>query len=381
MRKAPLEGLIVVALEQAVAAPYCTSRLADAGARVIKIERKEGDFARGYDDIARGESSYFVWLNRGKQSVVLNIKDEKDRTLLNSILAKADIFIQNLAPGAMKRLGLDAKTITERHPNLIYASISGYGEAGEYTKMKAYDLLVQAESGLCSVTGSAEAPGRVGVSVCDIAAGVYSYMAILEALIERSVSGRGKTISVSLFDGMAEWMNVPLLHQMYGNESPPRVGLNHPSIAPYGAFNTSEDGQIILVSIQNEREWNRFVEQVLEMPEILNDERFKGNVNRVANRASLDKLIQDTFYIMGEDKIGQKLQAASIAFGRLNGTKELLEHPQLRLIDVDTPNGKVSMAAPPALFDGKSRELGAVPAIGAHTEEIWKEFSDQSNIE
>jgi itaconate CoA-transferase len=263
----PLAGLLVVSMEQAVAAPYCSSRLADAGARVIKIERAEGDFARGYDNAAKGTSSYFVWLNRGKESVVLDIKAPADKTLLERLIARADVFIQNLAPGAAARAGIGSDALLMRHQRLITVDISGYGEGGEYAEMKAYDLLVQAESGLCSVTGRSEGPGRVGVSACDIACGMNAHAAVLEALIERGVTGRGKGISVSLFDGMADWMNVPLLYFEGTGKAPARIGLAHPSICPYGAFET-RDSALVLISIQNEREWADFCADFLHQPDL-----------------------------------------------------------------------------------------------------------------
>src|SRR5579875_3662815 len=244
----PLDGLLVVALEQAVAAPYCSSRLADAGARVIKVERPEGDFARGYDRAARGQSSYFVWLNRGKESLALDIKDEADRALLHRILARADVFLQNLAPGAAARAGFDPAELVRRWPRLVACSITGYGESGPYRDMKAYDLLIQAETGLANLTGPPEAPGRVGVSVSDIAAGLNAYAAILEALYARERTGKGALLSLSLFDATAEWMAVPLLHYEYGGKAPERMGLKHPSIAPYGAF-AAADGKEIVISI------------------------------------------------------------------------------------------------------------------------------------
>src|SRR5919199_5072025 len=276
-----LDGILVVALEQAVAAPLCTCRLADAGARVIKIERPEGDFARGYDRAARGQSSYFVWLNRGKESLVLDIKQAADKALLERILQRADVFVQNLAPGAAARAGFDPDELRRRHERLVTCSISGYGESGPYRDMKAYDLLIQAETGLASVTGPPEAPGRVGVSVSDIAAGLNAYAMVLEALLQRERTGEGASLAVSLFDATAEWMAVPLLHFDYGGKAPSRVGLAHPSIAPYGAFAAS-DGKEIVVSIQNEREWVRFCAEILRAPELAADPRFSDNNKRVA---------------------------------------------------------------------------------------------------
>src|SRR5690348_11984289 len=290
----PLSGLLVVALEQAVAAPYCSSRLADAGARVIKVERAEGDFARGYDKAANGLSSYFVWLNRGKQSLVADIKDPNDTALLHRILARADVFIQNLAPGAASRAGFGSEDLRRRYPRLITVDISGYGDTGEYATMKAYDLLVQAESGLAMITGHPAGPGRVGVSACDIACGMAAHAGVLEALIERGITGRGKGLAVSLFDGMADWMNAPLLIYEGTGKPPPRMGLAHPSICPYGAFATA-DGSLVLISIQNEREWGEFCARFLDEPDLPKRAGFETNVVRVANREMVDGHIAAAF--------------------------------------------------------------------------------------
>lgn len=370
----PLDGLLVVSLEQAVAAPYCSSRLADAGARVIKIERPEGDFARGYDSVVHGESAYFVWLNRGKESLVLNIKDEADAALLQNILSKADVFIQNLAPGAAARAGLGSDDLRAKNPRLITVDISGYGEEGPYAGMKAYDLLVQAETGLSSVTGRPEGPGRVGVSACDISCGMYSYMAVLEALIERDLTGEGGAIRTSLFEGMADWMNVPLLTYDYSKKIPARVGLNHPSIAPYGAYPTQDGGEI-LISIQNEREFVRLAGGVLERPDMPEDEKFCSNEARCANRPALDEIIIGAFTSIERPKLTKRLRDAQIAFGEINDVAGLSAHPALRRVEVDSPTGPVTMAAPPATVNGEVRELGPVPGIGDHTDKIRKEFS------
>ncbi len=370
----PLDGLLVVSLEQAVAAPYCSSRLADAGARVIKIERPEGDFARGYDSVVHGESAYFVWLNRGKESLVLNIKDEADAALLQNILSKADVFIQNLAPGAAARAGLGSDDLRAKNPRLITVDISGYGEEGPYADMKAYDLLVQAETGLSSVTGRPEGPGRVGVSACDISCGMYSYMAVLEALIERDLTGEGGAIRTSLFEGMADWMNVPLLTYDYSKKIPARVGLNHPSIAPYGAYPTQDGGEI-LISIQNEREFVRLAGEVLERPDMPEDEKFCSNEARCANRPELDEIIIGAFTSIERPKLTKRLRDAQIAFGEINNVAGLSAHPALRRVEVDSPTGPVTMAAPPATVNGEVRELGPVPGVGDHTDKIRKEFS------
>jgi crotonobetainyl-CoA:carnitine CoA-transferase CaiB-like acyl-CoA transferase len=369
-----LDGILVVGLEQAVAAPYCASRLADAGARVIKVERPDGDFARGFDQVAKGESAYFVWLNRGKESIALNIKDPDGLALLKRMIAKADIFIQNLLPGAAARAGLDSAALRGRHPGLITCDISGYGETGPYARMKAYDLLIQAETGLAAITGRPEGPGRVGVSVCDVAAGMYAYMAILEALIARGKDGRGRSIKVSLFDALADWMTVPLLHQVYGGRAPERVGLNHPSIAPYGAYVTGGGGQIVL-SIQNEREWVRFCADVLEQPEMAGDRRFSSNAARVENRPALDRGIEAVFGALSRDQVVERLRAADIAYGAVNSVADLAEHPQLRRASVGSPGGPLDLVAPPAQVVGESMDLRPVPALDQHGPAIREEFA------
>jgi crotonobetainyl-CoA:carnitine CoA-transferase CaiB-like acyl-CoA transferase len=374
----PLNGLLVVALEQAVAAPYCSSRLADAGARVIKIEREEGDFARGYDHVVHGESAYFVWLNRGKESICLNIKEQCDRHLLQAMLDEADVFIQNLAPGACTRAGFDSRQLRERNQKLITVDISGYGESGPYRNMKAYDLLVQCESGLAAITGAENEPGRVGISVCDVACGMYAHTAVLEALIERGVTGEGKGIQVSLFDSMADWMTVPLLHQQYGGAAPQRAGLNHPSIAPYGAY-TCGDGQQVVISIQNNREWFNFCEAVLQKPEMVEHPLFRDNVNRCEHRPALNVRIDEVFGSLDRAQVIQRLQKAQVAFGSLNSVADLGDHPQLRRMEVNTPSGPVQLVCPPALFVGEATGepglFGQVPAVGEHSDAIRREFA------
>ncbi|HEY5412470.1 MAG TPA: CaiB/BaiF CoA-transferase family protein, partial [Caulobacteraceae bacterium] len=278
-----LDGILVVSLEQALAAPFCTVRLADAGARVIKIERAEGDFAREYDHVVHGESAYFVWVNRGKQSLVLDFKSPEDAALLARIIAKADVLVQNLAPGAAERAGFGAEAMRAANPRLITCDISGYGETGPYAQMKAYDLLIQCEAGLASVSGSPEGPGRVGVSIADIASGMYAHAAILEALYQRERTGVGKSVAVSMFDALADWMTVPLLHHDYGGRAPPRVGVSHPSIAPYGAF-ASQDGKQVVLGVQNEREWKALCAEVLGDARLAEDPRFVSNSLRVKNR-------------------------------------------------------------------------------------------------
>ena len=369
----PLQGLLVVSMEQAVAAPYCASRLADAGARVIKLERAEGDFARAYDAVAKGQSSYFVWLNRGKESLTLDIKAPEDKALLGRLIARADVFIQNLAPGAMARAGFGSAALRAKHPRLITVDISGYGEEGEYASMKAYDLLVQAESGLAHVTGRAEGPGRVGVSACDIACGMHSYAAVLEALIERGITGRGKGIAVSLFDGMADWMSVPLLQYEGTGKNPPRIGLAHPSICPYGAFET-KDGQLVLIAIQNEREWASFSEHFLGEADLPRRDGFRSNNERVANRPMVDAHIAAVFAGLTREDCAAKLRRANTAYGFVNDCEGLRTHPALRRVVVETPKGPVAIGAPPAVLSDGPRTLGPVPAIGQHSAAIRAEF-------
>jgi itaconate CoA-transferase len=321
----PLEGMLVVSVEQAVAAPLCTCRLADAGARVIKIERPEGDFARGYDRAAHGQSSYFVWLNRGKESVVLDIKNPHDRDLLTRLISRADVLVQNLMPGAMARAGFDLEELRRDQPRLVICSISGYGETGPYRAMKSYDMLIQAETGLASLTGPAEAPGRVGASVTDIAAGLNAYAAILEALVARQRTGEGALIRVSLFDATAEWMAVPLIHFDYGGRPPDRMGLAHPSVAPYGLFTTG-DGKEILIAIQNEREWRRFCAEILGEATLADDPRFSDNNRRVAHRAEVDARVSAEFARHSRSELAERLKSAEIAFGNFNTVEDFSHH-------------------------------------------------------
>jgi len=367
----PLDGLLVVSLEQAVAAPTCSCRLADAGARVIKIERPEGDFARGYDTLARGESAYFVWLNRGKESVVLDLTKANDKALLEKLLAKADVFIQNLKPGAVGKLGFAIERLRRDYPKLICCSITGFSESGPYAARKSYDLLVQAESGLASVTGSPEAPARVGVSVTDVAAGMNAYEAVLEAVIARGRTGQGAGLSVSLFDAMADWMTVPLLHHE-GGQSPKRLGLAHPSIAPYGVFK-SRDGVDILISIQNDREWRILAADVMGDAALAADPKFAKLVDRVKHRAETDSRVAVAFAAMDVAALSKKLEAADIAFARVNDVPGLIAHPHLRRIRVETPHGPVSYPSPAPIRD-EARSYGRIPALGEHTETVRAEF-------
>jgi formyl-CoA transferase len=358
----PLEGLTVIAVEQAVAAPFCSSRLADAGAHVIKVERPEGDFARGYDAAAKGQSSYFVWLNRGKDSAVIDLATREGRRALEELIAKADVLIQNLKPGSMDRLGFTLERLRRDYPKLICCTITGYGHEGPYADRKAYDLLIQAESGLSSITGGPESASRVGLSIVDIATGATAHAAILEALIGRGRSGQGADIRISMFDVMADWLTVPLLNTEAGNE-PKRIGLAHPSIAPYGVFR-SRDGRDILISIQSEREWKKLCAEVLDQPNLPDDPRFATMVERVRHRALTDKTVGDSFAAMTRDELLKRLSDADIAFAEVNSMHDLAKHPHLRRIEVETPNGVVSYPAPAAMVMEEPRHYGAVPAIG-----------------
>jgi len=367
----PLSGLLVVSLEQAVAAPTCTCRLADAGARVIKIERPEGDFARSYDDFAHGESSYFVWLNRGKESVVLDLAKAADKALLEAMLKRADIFVQNLKPGTVAKLGFPIARLRRDHPHLICCSISGFGESGPFAARKAYDLLIQAEVGLASITGTTE-PSRVGVSAVDVTTGLNAYESILEALIGRQRSGEGAELSVSMFDAMADWMTVPLLQQEAG-KPPQRVGLTHASIAPYGAYPT-RDGGHVLIGIQNDREWRVLAEKVLGDPALGADPAFATNRARVERRAETDRKVAAVTSTLDAAMLTQKLAAADIAFASVNDVAGLARHPHLRRITVETPSGPVSYPAPAERHASTSRHYGPVPALGEHTAKVWAEF-------
>jgi itaconate CoA-transferase len=367
----PLSGLLVVSLEQAVAAPMCTCRLADAGARVIKIERPEGDFARGYDDLVHGECSYFVWLNRGKESVVLDLTKAEDKSFLAAMIARADVFVQNLKPGAVAKLGFPIAELRRKYPRLICCSISGFGETGPLAMRKSYDMLIQAESGLASITGTSE-PSRVGVSVCDIASGMNAYEAILEALINRQRTGEGAELSVSMFDAMADWMTVPLLQEEAGFP-PKRIGLAHISISPYGAFR-SRDGVDILISIQSDREWRILAEKVLGDAALAADPAFATNVERVKRRAETDGRVVAVFAAHNADALERKLAAADIAFARVNTAADLSRHPHLRRITVGTPSGPVSYPAPAERRASSTRRYGPIPAVGEHTEKARAEF-------
>lgn len=369
-----LKGVLVVSLEQAVAAPLATARLADAGARVIKVERPEGDFARGYDRLVHGESAYFVWINRGKESVCLDLRQPEDLGLLKRMIVAADVFVQNLAPGAAARLGVGAEAMMEANPRLIYVSISGYGEDGPYRDQKAYDMLIQGESGLLSVNGTPEGSARVGISVCDIAAGETAFGAVLQSLIARDKTGKGRAVEVSLFHTMADWMNVPYLQTRYGGAAPKRLGLRHPSIAPYGAF-VCADGRQVLLSVQNDREWAAFAEKVLGKPALSKDPRYATNVGRVTHMDEVEALIVPVLAKLDREAAVKLLSEAGIACGRLSTMEEMEHHPQVRHLRANSPTGPVEMMGRGVRFsDQPTAEITAVPSLGSHSAALRAEF-------
>jgi len=376
----PLEGVLVVSIEQALAAPLCTGRLAEMGARVIKVERAEGDFARGYDKAANGDASYFVWTNRGKESLVLDFKQPEDAALLERILAQADVFVQNLAPGALARAGFDSAALRQRYPRLITCDISGYGSEGPASTLKAYDLLVQCESGLAGISGAPEACGRIGVSICDIGAGMNAAIGVLSALALRARTGQGSGIAVSLFDGAADWMTIPYLHQVYGNGAPTRQGLKHPSIAPYGAYAT-RDGHDIVISIQNEREWRSFCDTFLENPAAAADPRFASNNERVRNRQALDRMIGTVFASLDTQQALARLDAANTAYGQVRTVAGLAEHPALRTWPMAVGDRELDMVAPPVRAPWDQGRFEPAPALGQHSASLRAEFATRDNKE
>ena len=373
----PLDGITVVALEQAVAAPFATRHLADLGARVIKVERPGvGDFARGYDRTVHGQSSYFVWLNRGKESVELDIKDPDDRAVLDALLDRADVFVQNLVPGAVERLGLDATAVRETRPALIHCSVSGYGPDGPYRSKKAYDLLVQCETGLVMSTGTPAVPSKAGISIADIAAGMYAYSSILTALYHRERTGLGASLHVAMLDALGEWMSQPAYFSRYGQEPPRRTGARHPSISPYGPFRVS-DGSVFL-GIQNEREWLVLCRDILRRGDLATDPRFAANPDRVAHNDELTAIIEDCFASRSADEVSDMLEQAGIASARLRTPEEFTRHPQLRARGrwrrVRTPGGEIDALLPPVEAAGREPVMGPVPVLGEHTEAVRAEF-------
>ncbi len=377
----PLEGITVVSLEQAVAAPFATRQLADLGARVIKVERPGvGDFARGYDETVKGLASHFVWLNRSKESLTLNLKEDGAKEVLNRLVAEADVFVQNLAPGAVRRLGFGAEELREEHPRLIHCSISGYGEGGPYTQKKAYDLLVQCEAGLVSITGTPETPSKVGISIADIAAGMYAYSGVLGALYHRERTGEGATLEVSMLEALGEWMGFPAYFAGYGGEEPKRTGASHAAIAPYGPFGCG-DGEVIFLGIQNEREWEKFCQVVLERPAMANDPRFDTNSKRVENGEDLDEAIKGAFKNLSTDEAISRLEEAGIANARMRTVQEFVDHPQLEARDrwreVGSPVGPLRTLLPPVTTHDYEAAMRPIPAVGEHTTTILEELGLQ----
>ncbi|HEV2992569.1 MAG TPA: CaiB/BaiF CoA-transferase family protein, partial [Candidatus Angelobacter sp.] len=381
----PLEGITVIALEQALAAPLATRHLADLGARVIKIERPEvGDFARDYDTTVRGMASHFVWANRSKESLTLDLKHEQAKEILDRLLSKADVFMQNLAPGACERLGLGTKDLQARYPQLIICNLSGYGSTGPYRDKKAYDLLIQSEAGLVSVTGTEDTPAKVGVSIADTAAAMYAYSGILTALLVRNRTGKGTAIEVSMLEALGEWMGYAAYYTSYGGAQPPRTGAKHAAIAPYGPF-AAGSGETVYLAIQNEREWLRFCDQVLECRDLASDPRFQNNSGRVQNRAELEEIISSIFQRLTRAAIIERLENAQIAYAQLNSVQEFVDHPQLaardRWREIESPVGPLRALVPPATIEGIEPLMGAVPALGQHTHAILKELGfDETTI-
>jgi crotonobetainyl-CoA:carnitine CoA-transferase CaiB-like acyl-CoA transferase len=378
MSSLPLQGVLVVALEQVIAGPFATRQLAELGARVIKIERPGlGDPARAYDRTVKGLSSHFVWTNRSKESLALDVKHPRAREILERLLHKADVFLQNLAPGAVERLGLGAAELRRKHPGLVWCGISGYGPAGPYADKKAYDLLVQCEAGLLSVTGSAESPAKAGVPVADIAAGMYAYSSILAALLRRQRTGEGATLDITMLEALGEWMGFPAYFTAYGGTAPPRSGAYHATIVPYGPFRAGDGGSVFL-SVQNEREFARFCERVLDNPSLAQDPRFSTGPARQANREAMHAVIDAAFSRLDSSELVRRLEAADIANARLNSVEAFWQHPQLAARDrwrkVGSPAGEIDALKPPANFEGLEPRMEAVPAVGEHSDAILAEL-------
>jgi itaconate CoA-transferase len=374
----PLQGINVVSLEQAVAAPFATRQLADLGARVIKIERPgAGDFARAYDKTVLGQSSHFVWLNRSKESLTLDVKHADAQVVLRQLIEKADVFVQNLVPGAAERLGLGSNALRTQHPRLVICNISGYGPDGPYSLKKAYDLLVQCETGVVSVTGTPETPSKAGISIADIAAGMYAYSGILTALYRRERSGAGAAFDVSMFEALGEWMAYPAYFTHYGGKPPPRTGASHATIYPYGPFETG-DGKAVFFGIQNEREWANFCSTALKRPELATDPRFDSSTHRDAHRHELSEIIFAVFSALTSTQLLERLDAAQIANARLNDMESFWNHPQLkarnRWREIGSPKGEIQALIPPVSLDGEEPRMDAVPAVGEHTDAILAEL-------
>ena len=374
----PLDGLLVVSVEQAIAAPFASRQLADLGARVIKIERPGvGDFARAYDHTVRGLASHFVWTNRSKESLTLDLKRPEALDVLRRLVSRADVFLHNLAPGAMGRLGFGAATLREEHPRLVVCEISGYGTSGPYRDKKAYDLLVQSEAGLVSITGTPETPSKVGISIADIAAGMYAFSSILAALVRRAKTGTGALLDISMLDALSEWMGYPAYYAGYGGTPLPRTGARHAAIAPYGPY-VAGDGHVVYLGLQNEREWARFCADVLDRPALVSDPRFSSNALRVEHHDELEKIIVGAFADKTAQRVVDKLEAAQIANARMNTVDEFLEHPQLaargKWQQVDSPVGPLRALVPPYGFDDVEPKMGRIPALGEHTGKILGEL-------
>lgn len=380
----PLDHVMVVSLEHAIAAPFCTRQLADLGARVIKIERPgTGDFARNYDQRARGESSHFVWVNRSKESLALDLKDAEHLEALKILIAKADVLVQNLAPGATSRLGLDANSLRAKHPRLIVCDISGYGNEGPYRDKKAYDLLIQSEAGYLSVTGTPQTPTKSGNSIADIAAGMYAYTNILSALIQRDKTGEGSHIDISMLESLTEWMGFPMYYAMDHASPPPRTGASHATIYPYGPF-VAGDGGSVMLGLQNEREWVQFCNVVLYMPALAIDPRFNSNSARNENRKELESIILNVFAELNASQVIQRLDEASIANARMNSMADVWEHPQLqarkRWTHIDSPVGLLPALLPPGSQSGFEYTMGSIPRVGQHNDQILHELGVRLSV-
>jgi itaconate CoA-transferase len=374
----PLKGITIVSLEQAVAAPFASRQLADLGARVIKVERPgDGDFARGYDKTVNGMSSYFTWINRSKESLTLDLKRAEGKEILTKLLEKADVFIQNLAPGAIERLGFDPIELQEKYPQLIICSISGYGKSGPYQNKKAYDLLIQCEAGLVSITGTPDTPSKTGISIADICAGMYTYSGILTALLQRKETGKGAVLEVSMLEALAEWMGNPMYYSVYGGKDQSRTGASHATIYPYGPF-PSGDNKKVFLGIQNEREWVRFCQEVLQKPELAKDPLFENNSNRFQNQSMLQPIIEEIFSTLSAEVIIDRLENAQIANARMNTIADFYHHPQLKARDrwrtVNTPVGPVNALIPPVTMEGFEPVMNPIPSVGEHTEKILSEL-------
>lgn len=380
----PLEGVTVVSLEQAIAVPFATRQLADLGARVIKIERPEtGDFARNYDTTVNGMSSHFVWCNRSKESLTLDLKTDKGKQVLGKLLEQADVLVQNLAPGAIERMGFDPEELIEKNPKLIVSSISGYGKNGSYEHKKAYDLLIQCEAGLVSVTGSEDTPSKTGISIADIAAGMYMYSGILTALLNRGKTGKGTVMEISMLEALGEWMGFPMYYSVYGGKEPKRTGASHATIYPYGPF-VCGDEKTVFIGLQNEREWKKFCDIVLKKPNLASDSRFDNNSKRSENRKELRTIIEESFDELNSGEVITRLEEAKIANARLNNLQDFYDHPQLaarnRWTTVQTPAGEISALKPPVTLSGIEPVMNPVPELGEHTGEILNELGFNKNF-